>query len=376
MISVHIFDMYGKSYWRSSLFNWYPVTQNQTALKKHGIRVRYFSEECAAMYRCDVLFLASSHFMWAGISREQRLEFVKRTRDRVPKLIWFDTADSTGSTQFELLPYLDRYLKKQMLKDKTLYRLEYAIENYAADYFYRKYSIDDPYWKHPPPYFPLPDDQLHKLGLSWNIGMYPIRGGAPKSCAYLYALMRDVCELYIGTPHFSPVGNPDGKRDIDLLGLFGTNYKSVTISHQRKMGIALLEKNIRGNVLIGNARLSRSDYWAALRRSKIVLSLFGWGEICFREMEGFVSGAAILMPSVEHLETWPNYYLPHKTYYPIDWDLEGLMDAYTHLLHNDDERIFIAREGLRTFMHYWSEEGKAEFVRRFVDEIQSIVKPV
>ena len=43
------------------------------------------------------------------------------SRCRSAHLVWLDTTDSSGTTCFEVLPYVDLYAKNQLLKDRTRY---------------------------------------------------------------------------------------------------------------------------------------------------------------------------------------------------------------------------------------------------------------
>ena len=36
-----------------------------------------------------------------------------------PNIVWLDLTDSSGTTQFEVLPYVKKYVKKQFYKDKS-----------------------------------------------------------------------------------------------------------------------------------------------------------------------------------------------------------------------------------------------------------------
>ena len=66
----------------------------------------------------------------------------------------------------------------------------------------------------------------------------------------------------------------------------------------------------------------KKEYRKNMYESKFVVSPFGCGEICYRDYETFMAGAALIKPDMSHLETWPNLYIPNETYFPISWDIE------------------------------------------------------
>jgi hypothetical protein len=75
----------------------------------------------------------------------------------------------------------------------------------------------------------------------------------------------------------------------------------------------------------------------------MVLSPFGWGEVCFRDFEAIISGALLLKPDMSHLRTWPDVYVPNETYIPLAWDGQDLRDKVDYYLTHTAERERIAR---------------------------------
>ena len=94
---------------------------------------------------------------------------LKKARAAADRIVWLDDSDSIGVTHFELLPYLDRYLKKQLFKDRSLYAEEFYGGRIFSDFYHRRFQVEDPV-----PFaqfFPLDPALSEKLGLSWNIGL-------------------------------------------------------------------------------------------------------------------------------------------------------------------------------------------------------------
>ena len=88
--------------------------------------------------------------------------------------------------------------------------------------------------------------------------------------------------------------------------------------------------------------MSRRQYLRELRRSKLAVSPFGWGEICFRDFEIVASGAALVKPRVDHLNTWPPFFEPNVTYVPVAWDLADGRAVVAQILAAPGRRIAIA----------------------------------
>ena len=110
----------------------------------------------------------------------------------------------------------------------------------------------------------------------------------------------------------------------------------------------------------------KKEYRANILESKFVISPFGWGEICYRDYEAFMAGAALIKPDMSHLETWPNLYIPDETYFPISWDVEKWDIEFNNILCDDSKRKKIAETGQRKYKNYWSERSMQDFSERFI----------
>ncbi len=91
-------------------------------------------------------------------------------------LCWLDTADSTGTCLFDVLPYVDLYFKKQLLKDTNLYTNEFYCARLYSDYYHQKLGLTDESLAsiH---YHTALKEYLHKLRVSWNVAFYDRMGG-------------------------------------------------------------------------------------------------------------------------------------------------------------------------------------------------------
>ena len=139
-----------------------------------------------------------------------------------------------------------------------------------------------------------------------------------------------------------PIATATTDRDSDISYCrFGNNYFRESVGAQR----TLLSETIGAST----SKLGRWAYLNEMKRSKIVLSPFGLGEITLKDFETFLCGALLLKPNMSHMETWPNYYIPDVTIKTHDWKLEGLKDLISCLLANDGERQEIANNGQKLY---------------------------
>ena len=71
---------------------------------------------------------------------------------------------------------------------------------------------------------------------------------------------------------------------------------------------------------------SRRRYASVMRRSKIALSPWGYGEVCLRDFEAMLSGAVLIKPDMSHVTTEPPIYRANETYLPCQRDFSDLDD--------------------------------------------------
>lgn len=372
MVRVHVLDKYACQFWRASTYNWYPVYLNRQLLKECGLTFRFFEHECGALCDSDIVFVSCRYF--EGSSRESRVECCSRLRARANRLVWLDFADSSGNCQFDVLPYVDKYLRKQLLVDRKQYRIPFPMNRIYCEYYRTKFGASFSDCTEETQL--LPSGQEHKLGLCWNLGMYPYRPGNHGDLRYLAFIVREQLERYWGVQHAFPyLGNPSSDRRISLLGRYGTPVQSA-IMLQRRKAIEILHGMHLADADIGIDKCSKREYVNRLLGSKLVLSLFGWGEVCLREFEAFLAGAAVMQPDMSHLETWPDYYIPGETYWPLKWDLSDLGVACERLLSDDGLRVSLAVAGQRRFVAQWGREGRESFCERLRGIVDGILAPV
>ena len=124
----------------SVAFN-FPFIIHQRSLRENGILIRLVFKEVKDIFECDVLFINSKWFRAKGrLETERFLEIAERNADRI---LWFDTTDSTGTTQFFVMPFVDGYYKAQVFRERERYLKEYDGNRIYTDFYHKVYGISD-----------------------------------------------------------------------------------------------------------------------------------------------------------------------------------------------------------------------------------------
>lgn len=351
-----------------------PIRHNKKKLNELGYNINFYCSISNRFLTCDILLLTSkatfkilNEKQELIIDQSPTLELLRKARKYTNKIIWLDSSDSTGVTHFELLPYVDLYLKKQLLKDKSLYKKEFYGGRIFTDYYHKKFGVKDE--KNFTQYFPLEEKYLHKVDLSWNIGLGDMFNSFTK-----------INELRLKFPWMFKVNyelnftSPEKKRNNDFF--IRTTYKlqRETVAFHRKELLKRLNnlltkrENITGST---NGRyLSIRKFRKQMSDSKILPSPFGWGELGVRDYEAFIYGAVLLKPDISFMETWPNIFIENETYKPFRWGFEDFEIAVLDLLNDDYNRIKIATQGQESYKYSISQKGMEEFCNWFIKQIE------
>lgn len=314
----------------------HPFHRWKNEFLENGLKIKYCHDH-KNLRDADFLMIHSRYFdrgmnIGKGLRQEQLVNFFEDIKQTTRKIIWFDAADSSGSADFTLIQYVDVFLKKQLLKDKTYYTSQHSNNDLRI-------WLNTPKPEKPNhPFNPCPSDQLHKLKLGWNLGLNDYR-----YFGYKLSRLSNFLSYRLYPPKFSNVTDP---RTLDLT-FRGTIHKdgngSIKVSEQRNTVLRMLgELNLK---IASGSSIPKARYWKELRNCKLSISPYGWGEICYRDFESFISGALLIKPSMHHLETYPNVFIPDETYIPVSWDLNDLGEKLDHLLSNYSEYQAIAQNG-------------------------------
>ncbi len=294
------------------------------------------------------------------------LELMKLLRSKYERIAFFHDDAGGGIPRLEVLPLVDLFYSKALFRDRSLYRRQLYGKELYSDYYHGKYAVTDQDAKARA----VVEDQaqLSKLRLSWNIGVgdYP-RGKLRQRAgvAVSMALGFRAAKPFFGSGALprDPVGSNRGTVDVHARILLAGRP---SIAHQRK----LILDRITGHPSFLMGETSQAAYNREVSNSKIVLSPFGWGELCLRDYEAVLGGALLLKPDMSHLETWPDVFLPHETYAPFDWDATDLIEVAERYLGDEVARKRIAG---RAFECYRDQLGQLD--QRFETAIAEIASP-
>lgn len=339
-----------------SFFFFYPLMALRKDLRQWDCRISFFDDILPQLCEADVVVLDNRCFspLWASQS-DLALSRLKGLRQRAKRLFWADVTDSTGATQFQVMPFVDRYFKKQLLRCRHEYTRSFYGARIYTDYYKKNQALpaEDVFAAQA-----IREQDLSKLALSWNLGLggMAVNSGASRLAGILPPALVSLFPVKLRGRVYRSTDRPN---DICFRG--SERYNNQALAFQRLEIIRRLQK--RG---IATRPIARPQYLAELRRTKICVSPFGAGEICFRDFEIFSNGGLLFKPDMSHLETWPDFYQADRTYVPFRWDFSDFDEQIDRLLAEPQRIADISRQAQEQYRKFFTEQGEQQFCERFI----------
>jgi len=343
----------------------YPIRAFAKQISQIGLTVKIHFRPTASLGDCDVLGIVDDYFQRTGTNSSVIVDLLKRYRSQVRGLIYFDVNDSTGMTRFEVLPIVDLYAKKQLLRDRLLYTQRLYGARYYTHYYHELKGIVDKRetWGQT-----ARADELDKIAVSWNIGLGDYR---------TFNTWGRRLRIFWPWADYRVKANPSSGagKEIDISYRASSQFARATVSFQREeTRRQIKEMAANGEYkIVFQGRIPYHKYRAEMRQTLIVPSPFGWGEICFRDFECFLLGATLLKPDMSHLETWPAYYEPGVTYVPHAWDFSDFQNKVVGLLDSPATCQRVAQAAQDKYLESLSSAGGEAFARHVAALIQKAV---
>jgi Glycosyl transferases group 1 len=275
------------------------------------------------------------------------VELFRRLSEREdrPKLVFLDYFAPASSPYFGVLPFVDAYFKRQMLRDPSLYCHEYEGGNPFTEYVSKAMGIELDGWNFASVADPR---QLDKFVHGWNLGVTPH--------------YRHLLKLTAAMPLAWD------RRPFSVNCRMGLSAepraKTEWYHHYRERWVDALAPLRLEYRCTGSQRIRLRYYLAEMILSKIGVSPFGWGEVCYRDYEVIASGALLIKPSMAHLKTSPNIYVEGKTYVAASWDASDVKEICRYYLAHPEEAKEIIHNGRAALADYFENDGFVADVRR------------
>jgi hypothetical protein len=324
----------------------------------HGFHITDSAEHCLRRDRNRVLIMERMFLKPDVVD----YDLLRKLRDKYARIAFLNGNAGGGIHRPGVLEHVDLFFNKSLFRDRSLYSRRLYANELFAEYYHERYKVDDTPDKTGDP---VADPALlSKLRLSWNVGI----GDFPRRKLRQRAGVAAARILGGGwaRPFFAPPRKnaPANTGAIAVHARFGYQSQS-SITWQRRV----IAEKIKDHPSFVMGRVPQRQFNWEVQNSRIVLSPFGWGELCFRDYEAVQSGALLVKPDMGHLETWPDIFVPGQTYVPIAWDGSDVVEKCEYYLAHEAERRRIIAGAIEA---YDAQAGR--MCERFGAAIAEIVK--
>ena len=333
----------GGRFCQSNYALWYHSRQ----LVESGIRIE-FLDPFRSLRRgrtFDWIWVDSRVPLPAGTRRPDfSRALCNRYRSCAARTAYVDHSDAGGTANVDLLDTFDLYFKKQLYADRRRYQQPEYQNRIHCDFYASRYGIRD---SHVAPTRPtISDIELSRLRTSWNILLSNnyVAGRCHRARVGMFRSRL-------------PAPLPWSQRSSIIFSRWTDSHTLASVGVPRSEIAKNLSCTAIGSLRCAVGVCGAAQYRREIARCVGVVSPFGWGEICYRDLEAFVVGAALLKPSVEHLETWPPLFVAGETYISLPWAYDELVAAVVRAVEQSDTLRRIAEAGQARLRKYWDTDG-------------------
>jgi hypothetical protein len=334
-------------------------------MRSKGYDIKFFSNQSENFFSSEILFINSNVFrpLWKPSTKDMIFQYLDKARKASAKIFWFDTTDSTWCTQFEVLPYVDVFLKGQVFANLDDYLVKYRTGRIFTDYFSKLYSLEEKEYE-----YTLPEKNLlNKVRISWNTCFENYTEDRYGILSKIKNRIRKYTWNYAGESLVLNFHSASAKRGNQISCRIGLSHERPSVLAHRRAIIREMDK--RG---VDCGKISLPEYFSELKNSFIGIGPFGVGEITLRDFEIIICGAALLKPDMRHMTTWPELFVPKQTYIPHKWDLSDFYTVIDDLLKSSDLCRQVAENAQDRYKKILSPDGMRNFAERLSGIIENL----
>ena len=235
------------------------------------------------------------------------------------------------------------YYKKSLFTDLSQFtRPTYGHTN-LSEYYGRLYNLQDEVIN-----WGIPQTVLPKLRLAPNFLTDP-----------------DLSAALRAEPR-----NTVSQKDIDLHARLGGTGAEGWYGEMRRHAARVVDE-LDGLRVAKWTGVSRRVFEQELLRSKVCFSPFGYGELCWRDIEAIAAGAVLIKPDMSHLRTVPDLYYDGETYIACRWDFADLSEKLKEILADEERRLRLIENARRVARTYLEMSGPVSTYSDFFSNLST-----
>ena len=260
----------------------------------------------------DYMFIGMNDLINKKLSLKESIEWGSENVEKLSQggeYFLFDGSDSTslmGGIEVMRNTNPTYYVKNQLLQKE-----KYKVPSNFGRWFWGNGEFDLSY--------DITEDEWDKIKLSgWNLGHLQTHLFRDRINPINTNKLYDVCAIYQAEHRENYEHN---------------NRNDIPYTKHRKGAWEVLDKKY----ISKKDKLPFQEYWEYLYNSRVCISPFGMGEVCFRDFESIATNTILIKPNMDIVITEPNIYIDKKTYFGVEYDWSNLNEVIDEVLSNFEE---------------------------------------
>ncbi len=149
-------------------------------------------------------------------------------------------------------------------------------------------------------------------------------------------------------------------RPLDLHWVGTVTYQGTEIELHRKQATEIAIAWPGPKVVAEGRPYEYYDYKAHIRTASCVLSPWGWGEPCWRDVEAWLSGAVLIKPNTDYVESWPDMYRDGVTYRACKPDLSDVHEIVADVIARWNDHLSMRLLARKLCIDAWQPQAVAQ----------------
>ena len=235
----------------------------------------------------DYMFIGMNDFINKKLSLKESIEWGSENVEKLSQggeYFLFDGSDSTslmGGIEVMRNTNPTYYVKNQLLQKE-----KYKVPSNFGRWFWGNGEFDLSY--------DITEDEWDKIKLSgWNLGHLQTHLFRDRINPINTNKLYDVCAIYQAEHRENYEHN---------------NRNDIPYTKHRKGAWEVLDKKY----ISKKDKLPFQEYWEYLYNSRVCISPFGMGEVCFRDFESIATNTILIKPNMDIVITETNIYIDKK----------------------------------------------------------------
>lgn len=169
-------------------------------------------------------------------------------------------------------------------------------------------------------------------------------------------------------------------KDIDVAAVYQTYIPKEVYDHEVRTDIlysnhreaAWKQLSKLPNRKIVAQQTDPNTMHQVLHRSKISISPYGMGELCYRDLESIQHGCIMIKPYMDFVITEPNLFIANETYIPCKVDYSDLPDIVENILGNYQDYLYIIENARKKLVESYSYNSVALYWYNFFANLSEV----